>query len=407
VLPASLILEACRLTFNRFDSTVTAQQFTLLSHGLDPTCYSRIYLACLLASRTGLFDAATYVLPAAKCAWESGAYHLQLAIFDMLMFLRHNASPSGRNAIEDFLHNLQPRHPFLADALTECLVAYDLISLPFTAEDIATEIGQILDTPDTAETIAAAYHVYTNQLESVVGPPFAEAIAALEPAKRIRLAALAGRHTEALVWKPLILGELLEANDPIAIPAFNLWAASLSEHMMQPQDDVAAYVISMLGLASHMHPPPQLANLNGPTGDAWACYGQILWHMHHPSLTIEEVSDRCRPHWQRLLHELRNNAAEPLFWISDTYQTPVRTALDSLLDRFPEETRAILESGIARSERQLQLTRWPNELDHLRRYIQLLTRVGNQASQRLLASMAHDPDLGHDAATAARQLSDR
>ncbi|WP_100443955.1 NACHT domain-containing protein [Glycomyces xiaoerkulensis] len=404
-LPTGLILEACRLTFNRFHSAVTLQQFEQLTHGLEPNRYSRIALACLLVSRTSLPEAAELALTVARCAWDSGAYHLQLAIFDMLMFVRLTAQADERRALEEFLECLQPGHLFLNDALIECLHAYGLVDSPHSPQDIADDIRQLLSSPDSNDTFAQAYHIFVSQFEPVIGPPFVEAIDALEPDQINRLAALAGRCTEALVWKDVILEVLLDANDPIAIPAFRLWAASLAKDTMQPQDDVAAYVISVLGLASHMSPLPPLTHLSGSLAEAWSCYGQVLWYLHHPSLTNREVTEQCRPLWQRLIHELHEVAAEPLFWISHTFRSPVKGVLRKLLMHFPEQVRTVLEHGITQSDRHLHLTRWPEQLDHLRRYIQLLSKVGNQATMRLLASMAHDPELGNDAATAARQLS--
>ncbi|CAL9496490.1 NACHT domain-containing protein [Streptomyces sp. enrichment culture] len=412
-LPAATILNACRLGLN-WDDRPSPDRVIRLATSVDSRSYCMAYLACLLASRAQNREVAATAPRLARMCWDSNAYHLQLAALDMLLFVRRWADEETHQQLTDLIGDLDPTHPALVGQLVELKEMYGL-SRPTetveTTESVTQQIHAVLavaddPTPEINRLLpdfaaGTAYSIFTNQFEPVDGTLHYEAVAALDAPTRYRLLALAGTQTFLTSSMPVILDELQPAPADIALPAFETWAARLDPY---DQESVAAHILGIVGCALHGHVLPPLAGPNGPTGDAWHCYGQILWSLHHPKLTEAQVEQHCAPLWQRLILDLPNVAADPLHWMSTTYHDPAMAALQRMLDGFPDRIRTILEYAIAHPVSHLDCDPFR---DRSQRLMRMLVAVGDSGTVHLLSTLADDPTLGPDAVSAVRKLKQR
>jgi hypothetical protein len=303
---------------------------------------------------------------------------------------------------------LHPSHIFLSTALVDTLASYDLIEPPTTTEQVSLQIQALLAGPASAEANQAAHGIVSNQLEDIFSEAHSAAIESLEPEQRVKLLTMAALGSTYGVFDDWILRQLIDAKDPGARPAFIHWATQLNADTPFPQEVPARYILSMEGIAQFEEEPPKLIHCETKDEMAWQCYGEIVFWLHRPGVTLTQIKQRCAPAWQRLKTDLLTAAADPLYQIAHaSMTTPDGVEAHQLIFRnFPEELREILELSLARRSELTSIFRFRMEAELTIFIINTLGYVGSRKTVELLAQFADDPVLGPTAISSIRRLND-
>lgn len=418
-LPAAAIIRACDLYMPSKQDGVPLDELARLAASVGSQTYSVAYLVCLLLRWAGGPDVIGAAPSVARIAWDSGAYHLRLEVLNMLTYVRRRADDGTYQELAAFLGELHSDHMGLSSAIAEVMSRYGLVEPIEKAQEVASRIHALLADESHPWAPAFAYGIFSSQFEEITSDPHFEAIQGLDSGARNRLLALAARHTEtASSSTGLILAELMAAEKDVALPAFVLWAGRLEQtNWMSFQEVVACYLLGIVGCAQHGHALPPLEGHEGPAGDAWRCYGRILWCLHNPGLSDEEINQQCETLWQRLIRELPDAAADPLFWMDIVDGESARAVFQRLVDRFPDRMRTVLEYGIFHADWRIHFG--GHSLFHIGElpfeayfkfrdrdvgFIRMLASIGNDDTARRLTALADDPELGRDAVETVRRL---
>ncbi|MFE7355576.1 hypothetical protein ACFU8Q_20860 [Streptomyces sp. NPDC057543] len=292
----------------------------------------------------------------------------------------------------------------LVDAVGEGLTS------PYAVDDIAEEISLLLASPEPPDAHARAKRIVESQFEEVISAPFIEAIDALELAARRALLILAVREGNANLFTDVVLKELVHAKDRTALPIFQYWASHL-DHGPFRHDAVSCHLLGIEGCAAHLpSPPPILDGHQRADADAWRCYGQVLFWLHRPGLSVDEQHARCTPLWDRLITCLLDAAVDPFqqFRYAAMYAQDIRTsALGRIIDAFPAQARAVLHHGLSAPDRLTSLFPHPQANDRTATVISLLARVGDRSSLPLLTTYRNHTVLGGTAADTIRHINNR
>jgi len=230
-----------------------------------------------------------------QLCWDSWAYHLRL---DALMMIQSFAAVTRdqavRQEIVDVLDGLDTQNVMLSSQLVETLYSYDLIEPPDDEDSVLARIAAILANPQDEESRQWAYSIVSNQFEDVVAAPYVAAIERLTVDQRTALFTLAALGSPSYgFWNDWLLRELIKFADPVALPAFEHWATDLYTDNAMTQEVISCYALAVQGWAQFKDSQPRL--VDAETGDraAWQCYGAIIFWLHRPGLTAQEVAERA------------------------------------------------------------------------------------------------------------------
>jgi hypothetical protein len=380
-----------------------------LLEGATSGSHGRLLLLCYLVRAADGLDVATLIPQLLRLCWASRAYHIML---DSLTAVRSFAV-----AVQD-----HPLHGEIADALAECstsnwalssmltetLAAYGLIEPPYDEEIVRADVNQALDDPAAQESRELAYSVVCNQFEDVVAAPFVAVIDGLAPERRTLLYILASLGSPHYgFWSDWLLENLLESEDPRALPAYERWATSFRTDTSSPREAARCYMLGVCGWAQLMPDPPELdGSADSDARAAWECYGAIIFWLHRPGTDPEEASCQCAPHWQRLNADLLHAAADPLYWLDMASWFPREgqvTVTNRILCAFPGEVRPILEWSVQHAGEAVTAFRHPLD-DRAKTFVGMLAVVGNADSGEILRAYADDAKLGASAIAAIKYL---
>jgi hypothetical protein len=415
-LPAGWINHALRLSswsslapvgaLNR----ASASDMARLLDRCTPADAGELMLLCHLVQRLRVPEVAPLVPRLLALAWWSGANHLKGAALDAARYVRTVATPETSTAIINALNNLNSNNLFVSTLLVETLYAYDQIESPHSVDAISSEIAELLTATDAPGLHQRALSVVVSQFEDVIAAPYIAAIEALTPLERTQLLTLAVQSQETSLFTGVLLNELLQGDEPAALPAFAHWAARL-EACGLIQDEVTCHLYGVLGCAARTEsPPPLLTAHSGADADAWRCYDQIIFWLHRPGLSLDVRAGHCEPFWDLLTASLLDAAVDPLHAIHQAsfyLATPGKTPLYRLLDARPDATRLILTHGLQQPERITSLTRHPFFSRNRAAAIHLLSLVGDDATIAYLERLRGDADVGRQAVGAIRTLKAR
>ncbi|WP_406244157.1 hypothetical protein [Streptomyces anulatus] len=402
-LPAAALLTAAS-SWPRDPRRIPSEELIRLAASVESDAYAVGWLACLLVGLANDPDVVRSAPRLAHTCWDSGAYHVRLAVIGMATYVRSAADDATREEMGEFLRGLKPAHLGLSSAVVEAESLYGLVQPVETAKSVSARIHAILAEESNPWAPEFAYGIISSQFEDVIAAPYFEAIEGLTLGTRHRLLALAARYSEPIVDAAWILKELIAADQAVALPAFTYWATRLDATALSMQDEVASHLLGIAGCARHGYPLPPLAGHEGPAGDAWQCYGEILWYLSNTELTDGEVERQCASLWQRLRLDLADAAADPLYWMDLVHDTHAREVYQVIVDRFPDRVRTVLEYALAHRDRRIALEDAWAFKNRDQRFIQMLASVGDAGTVRRLTVLTDDPKLGRDAVMAIRHL---
>ncbi|MDF3148775.1 ATP-binding protein [Streptomyces sp. T21Q-yed] len=413
-LPADVLVHAAEASFMFAHEAAALPDGAKLARcvgGLSRGEVAVPMLLCFLLRHTG--DAATVTLTPRLLAhaWSTGAAHLQWAALDMITSNRSVADTNTTAEIIELLTGVNTNDLLVSSALVDALHIYGQIDSPYQVREIMSDIARILASPDHADAHDHAQRIINSQFEDVVAAPFAEAIESLSPEDRIKLTALAVQQGDAGLFTDVLLHQLLDSREAIALPAFRYWASHLDVRDPFRQNVVACHVLGIQGCAAHLSaPPPLLSGFAGADAEAWRCYGEIIFWLHRPGLSADEQRTRSEPSWRRLTSILSDAAVDPLYHlcqISYLTASTEKSLVGSLLSSYPEHVRAVLHHALTYPNRLSSL--FPFSPPHERSIaaLSLLKAVGDETSIELLHPYRSHPDLAAEAAETIRHLNSR
>jgi energy-coupling factor transporter ATP-binding protein EcfA2 len=280
--------------------------------------------------------------------WKSKFYHMRIQALDVIKNFAHDLRGSTiRMELERLIEPLDSNNLFLNNSLIETKVAYGMMELGITSEDVLNSFREILRNPDDPVLRERAYDelvcIFEDVFEGAYGVAYSE-LSRDEQSRLMIMAALGARPDAFLMdW---ILRELLDSENPQALEAFQRWTSELVTETSSVQDSVACYFLGVLGCARRLDSPPKLKAIKSNVDLAWQTYGEILFWVFKPGLSDEEVVRNCRPPWDSLMNELAPEAVDPLMQIENAdwkLKDDARHPLGELCARFPSEVKTILE----------------------------------------------------------------
>jgi energy-coupling factor transporter ATP-binding protein EcfA2 len=292
------------------------------------------------------------ILPAFfETCWKSKFYHLRIQALDVINSFAHDLRGSAiRMELENLIEPLDSNHLFLNNSLIETKVAYGMMELGTSPEDVLNSFREILRSPDDPALRERAYHELACIFEDVFEGAYGVAYSGLsrDEQSRIMLMAALGARPDAFLmdW---ILRELLDSDDPQALPAFQRWTSGLVTETSSVQDSVACYLLGVMGCAKHLDSPPRLKAIKSNVDLAWQTYAEILFWVFKAGLSDEEIRRNCKRPWDSLMNQLTPEAVDPLMQMENAdwkLKNDDRHPLGELCARFPSEVKTILEYGL-------------------------------------------------------------
>jgi hypothetical protein len=175
---------------------------------------------------------------------------------------------------------------------------------------------------------------------------------------------------------------------------------------------IRAFLWAMIGLA---HYSDKLPNLNRPLRDdeaAWRAYGEILFWLHKPSITENNMREKCAPCWEHLECLYIRAALDPLFLIEKSIRWGAehnKVRIKDPLIIFPSEVKAILAECVKIMPELTSLFKfisWRRQ-EHNKFIIETLGKIGDETTIPLLEPILESAELGADAARAIRKIRER
>jgi len=431
-LPAMIIAESCRRDFFSSPNTPT-NKLLRYYESLEERTHGELYLLCLLLSGDNVkkeFDGLGELLCSlGTVCWNTKIFFLRVELLRMIRSFRNKLSGVNLEAVESMLLGWKPKGVNLEAVkimpsgfetridtvnfnLVEVLAFYDLIEPLVELDDVQEEIRGILQSPECQETWEKAYGAVKNVYEFIFQGAYGEAIENLSQEDKKRLFAFAtlGAPNSPHNYIPLdiLLVALIQWKDPKTLPAFQKWATELNPEPWNPWVEPVCYVAACVGCSLFMDSPPKLKKLNSDEHWAWQYYGEIIFWVHKPGLSNDEINQRCIPLWEKL-QNIPFEAVDPLMRLKS-----LRGVMDAfnfnpgklLIDHFKEQIRNLLEFGL--KNRSHLSTFFPPSFDSEKLLTQFLIsqlgEIGNLNTINILEPFMESPEFGKLAVQAVKKL---
>ena len=413
--PTAPILVHCHNDFSDTDEAVI-DKVLALNDSVPELTPGQLYLTSLFLRQHGALQAKCMEklldkLPELfRSCWGTRIYHLQLEALQLLQSYASVLEGQGRAKIENILTSLNSRHLGISSQLVETMSRYNLVESPVSSLDAEKEIAEILGSPNDQFSQERAYRIVSCQFEDVFQDTYYTAIQELEVADRIRLLTMAALGAASYsYWLDWLLEELVKANDPYALPAFEKWATEIDAVGTFIQGSVAAFVLGRIGCAKFMDYPPSLKDIHSDDHRAWQIYGDIIFWIHKAGLSEWDMQSRCAPLWHVLQTDLRFEAVDPImrFGQSQKMQGDGVIAINRWLTSFKEPVLQILEYGLVHRTELSTLFQRP--LNHIQKdltafIIKELGEIGTSETIKILEPLIDSDDFGISAVQAIRRL---
>lgn len=348
-----------------------------------------------------------------------------LQVFRRLSWHPSTEDPTIRSRIKAELQKLDVSDPFVNTDIIETLGAYDAIDPPVPFETAIEEFHRIVE-PDAAfeEEIACrqasqpeysraeliadyAYRAVGNIFEDVYLGVYSQAYEALSGEEKTKVLIAAGMKREAYGFATeWLLAALSRQHDRRSLPVFLRYATRIERDSPFLYEATTAFVISMVACAEFLTEPPAYEGDDTPQDHAWSTLGRIVfWHARkrtdpttasvHIADMWSEASKGVAPAIPDALHQLVHGM------LSYLLPEPI-----DLIALYPSEVRQVLEEAIKRREEiSTLLGKFPQQQkERIQSTLQLLGRVGNEATASLLEELVDDGTFGKDALDAIFQI---
>jgi hypothetical protein len=412
-LPASTVYHASRV-FRPLRNGGAKVRKTVLPvvESLETRTPGELLLTCELL-RLSAPDLLMYLPQLLRACWKTRIYHLRLAVLQVAEWNASRLAPEVREEVEAVLGTLQSSHIFLSSAIVEAQLAYGMLQSPVAADDVASELADILQSPEEPSARRRAHHALGNIFEDVYQNAYWDAVEQLSRDERVQLLIMGalGAPDDSMLTTSWILRELLRLGDRRSLPAYRRWATTLNLASVFPQEALTCYVLGMRACAQYLDQPPSLAQLEDGTTRAWQAYGAIMFVLSKPGASLSEQRTAAALWWKLLIEDCPLNAVYPLLELEHADSgindgDPRMT--QTLCSAFPDEVRQILEIGLANHGRLTPaFTRMHLREDIRPGLLRWLGIVGNRQSARLIEPLVDSHDLGSHALAALRRINDR
>jgi hypothetical protein len=348
-----------------------------------------------------------------------------LELFRRLSWHPSTEDPTRRAQIKAELQKLDVGDPWVNTDIIETLGAYDAIDPPVPFETALEEFHRIVE-PDAVfeeeianrqssrtdysrtEVIAEyAYRALGNIFEDVYLGVYSQAYEALSPKEKTKVLIAAGMKRDAYGFATdWLLAALSRQHDPLSLPVFLRYTTKIDPDSPFLYEATTAFVISMVACAEFLTEPPPYEGADTREDHAWSLLGRIVfWHtcrrtdpataaLHIADLW-SEASKSVAPAIPDVLHQLVHGITSHLL------PEPI-----DLVALYPNEVRQVLEEAIKRRD---EITSLSGKFKHqqsecIQSTLQLLGRIGNEATASLLQEMVDDNTLGKGALDAIFEI---
>jgi hypothetical protein len=364
-------------------------------------------LALLQERRTVGDDDLDTVLDLVRRGWESDLYHLRLDALTFLHWLRHDFSASAMDRICGVLRGFDTKNIFINTTLFETLTRYGGLEPPVTAEAALAEMHSAiapaaLENPaldDVARTLGVeplqvlagqAYGCLSRIFEDVFQGAYCEAYDALSHEEKGAILSLAAMSSDCGFHSSWVLSELLEHGGREALPVYQRYASAIDGQSSFAQDTSAAFLLALEGCARFMDTPPPYVGGDTPPHRAWKIVGEVVFWTHRQSSAAQKT-------WAQFEGPTRLAAADVLHnVIGCRWQLGERTRPLDLVSMYAEKIRPIVEDCLRGRELLPTVfayggSRAPAVILNL---IDILGRIGDERSARLLHTLIDDEQIG-------------
>jgi hypothetical protein len=375
-----------------------------------PHPWGRLYLAALTANPEDLDDQAVFASLLRKC-WDAGGYHLQLQALWAAQYFHGSDEPHRTNILYT-VNSLETGHWALQSSIIEVLANFGEVHSGTNVDDLRAYIQGILAHSDE-DHCRAASSIVSNQFEDdrILGPYY-EAVDSLSATEKVRLFTMAARGTDVgismcLDWTLDQLCSLVPtgaaALDDAAKAVFALFLDGPPADAVMSTEATNACLAATRGWAKFNRAlPPVTADLTDE---------QRNWRLVAGLLFCQECDDvGGDPHdtWRQLQAD-RPHTILTLSTLDGTvYRSPheqQRPALYRLYDDYPTELRELFEWALEHpAEVPALRVRRAGPDDFV---IRALGYVGDLATVERLRVHTLDPEAGHSAVAAIRQIHQR
>ena len=344
--------------------------------------------------------------------WKTGVYHLTLLALERARECAHSVTDAVGERIKHLLNGFQSSNIFLSNVIVEAMCAYGMVESPVNESQASSELAEILKSPDSAESNVAAYGAISKICEDVYDGAYYEAVERLPLKERCRLYTMAALGAPSYAFDTeWLLRRLIEIGDESALPAFLHCATAVDGESVFPQEVAARFILAHAGSAKYLQTPAKLADLSSDDRRAWQYYGEIIFWLHRPGLTAEQVRERCEPLWERLESQVPFEAVDPLMRFAHAMRMVLKREhhpVQKLFVVFRERICRILASGLKNREhlsgidKRIQTKFACRERTSF--IIHTLGQVGTVDDIKLLEPLLDDRYHGRDTVGAIRRL---
>ena len=392
-----------------------------LADGAGDRSWGRYYFAVVSINPTDSADRGLFA-SLLRRAWDASGDHLRLEALHKAQDLAAFCSADDPHHAEviEVLESLEPSNLFLQSSLVEALARFGEIKNLTTPEELQDEILAVISNPDNAEICRDAGRIVSFQFEepNIVGPYY-EAVQGLAAQQKARLFVMAVAGTEPgisvhLAWTLEQLATLVPTGDAeIDDAAKEVFAAFFDgppEKAVMPQDVSGACLAAIRGWAKiESALPPEPRNLS-PAQRNWRLVASLLFRNERGDAKVDTEKT-----WSALLAEPNQTAATLAqikhadirsLWDEEAQDFIVRRYLERLAEDYPERMRHLFERAL---ENQAEDPFHPEHQanDTANFAIRTLGIIGDEATAALLRVYTLDPETGHAAVEAIRQINDR
>ena len=414
-LPASVVINACEHSrIMRQRPVLKPSPANAIWDGptLTPPRWGRLTATLLLLNRDDPDD--HKLLPDVfTAAWTANGSHLRLTALTTAMENARSADNTTRERMRAALEACDTKNILINSSLFETLAAYGGIDPLNTEESIRAEVDTILAAPDDPNVWGAARRVVGMVFEDQnLHGPYAEVLAALDPADYLRLHVMAARSEDFPFDRDWMMNAIIERLDYVDDDAKAvLRNAVLGMDWDSPfqQETVGAHLIALRGWAAIADNLPPAANTDENIAQrAWRIIDELLFALLRGT---DPASGKLSALWTELLDLCAPAAVDVLAHLKSArtweYNSAEPSMYERLLAAWPDQIRQLIEWAVRHQDRLLATFNNGPAHDRLPRLVEDLAIIGTDDTATLLQSYVSEAEIGNAAVTAIRAIKRR
>lgn len=413
----SRISHSLQSGFYRSDDDVLVMQ--IHNRFKDQLSNGQLYLLLKLisgANSTGKL--AQFLIHKLKLDWNRVPYNLALLMIDTAGMC-FPCSETSRTALVQTIESLQePHNVFLSSAIVDALKnlgAFEENEIEHRPH-VRKQIVECLSHPNKKESFTEAYRIYACKFEHPYNSAYYDVFSNLPVHERKQLLMMAVKGAEyGSAFLNVLLGEITSYKDPDLGGCLTKFTQIPPSDGMFPQDDMGAFVVSHITLATLGAPLPTKYDVAGiPHFKCIRACGTILYWINRDDLDIHSKQGFCRDEFDVLENHVFDGSISALYKCDPQYSNwkvyfsnPSVERL-SIVDFFPDEV-----CNLCRVTLNYNLPELNTNNDFFFSYelssfvIGILAKHGKISDIPLLRKQSDDPSIGTYAIKAIKELEGR